>query len=53
MMVKTYRKDGNSTGKGLTYCKKHFIKLYGRDPNINDTAYFSTCPKCCNLLDGI
>jgi len=40
-MTKTYRKDGNKNTKGKTYCKEHFIELYGREPNILDTAHLT------------
>jgi len=45
-MNKTYLKDGNSNRKGKKYCKEHFIKKHGREPNILDTVHFGTCPIC-------
>lgn len=40
-MDKVYKKEGNSKPKGKhKYCKVHFIKKYGREPNILDTAHF-------------
>jgi len=45
-MNKTYLKNGNSTRKGRKYCWKHFIETHGREPNILDTAHFTSCSKC-------
>lgn len=44
--MKTYLKDGNNKLEGKKYCKDCFIKVYGREPNILDTAHFSSCSRC-------
>lgn len=45
-MSKVYKKDGNNNSRSGKYCKEHFIKRYGREPNILDTAHFGTCTDC-------
>jgi len=45
-MEKVYRKNGNSTSRGNPYCKKHFIEVHKREPNIADTATIGVCRKC-------
>ena len=45
-MEKVYRKNGNSTSRGNPYCKKHFIEVYKREPNITDSATIGVCRRC-------
>jgi len=45
-MNKVYCKDGNSKTKSKMYCKDHFLKRHGREPNITDTAHLGLCSDC-------
>jgi len=49
--MKVYKEKGNSKQVKKKYCMEHFIKRFGRHPNISDVATFGACDDCKPWID--